>query len=145
MNRRRFLSLLALTPISLATSCDNRNRVTIEAAILGTQDQLFQLYNEGVNDTISSFLEQDFSFVDGNIVGNGRLFEQRLSRLNRYHSRQGILPLVVANRTVNVVGDIGWIACEVIATPECDHQGLVDTDFYVAEWALGSRSSSLQH
>ncbi len=98
--------------------------MTDEATLLETQDRLFQRYNNGVIEAISSVLEENFLFVDGSVVGDGLLFEQRINRLYRYHAGKGMLPLMTVDpRTVHVVGDLGWIVCEVTAVPEGDSYG----------------------
>ncbi len=139
MQRRTFLSFLALASTSLAMSCTKSDLKNIETTVLNIQDQLFKHYNSGSTEDIASFLSHDFSFVDGSIVGNGDLFKQRLSRLNKYHSKRGMLPLGVSSRVVNIVGEIGWVACEVTARAEGDIYGLltqISMRRYDGKWIL---------
>ncbi len=129
MYRRTFLSYLALVSTSFAVSCTKKSMEKSETAILKTQDQLFNHYSKGLTGDIVAYLDHDFSFVDGSIVGNRELFRRRLGRLNMYHSKKGMLPLGVSNRVANIVGEIGWVACEVTAAPESSIYGLLTQIF----------------
>ena len=116
MNRRSFLSAgcSSIPPIILLASCNRGDDNMKMQELIEVHKEYITLYNNGkIERILSKIYDFDCTYMADKISGGFDLVERTLTVLNEYHRSKEFLPLKAYNRKVNVVGDVGWVTCEL--------------------------------
>ncbi|MEE9554154.1 MAG: nuclear transport factor 2 family protein [candidate division Zixibacteria bacterium] len=112
MKRREFLWLMPALPASYMLGCES-NSSQLEQSLIARQDLLFKMFHNREFETISILLAPEFSYIDGASGGKARGYPKRLERVYKYQDRNDMLPISLADRSVEVSGDTGWVTAQL--------------------------------